>query len=1091
MVKAGEKLGNYEVAEAEDGSAKDLGRGAGGITYLGRHVHLGSQVAIKVLIHRKNLRQKDRDAFLAEARAAASLSHPQIARILDFGESEQRYPYYVMELCEGGSLEDFHHKSGRPDDYTLVQWLFECAAALSYAHRKGILHRDIKPSNLLIARHDDAATVKLIDFGLADIAGQDGTSEQVIGTPHFAAPEQLLGRAKSASDVFSLGASFLWLITGKHLSQGDVNAVINERLESTGYASAIAGVPAPWRPILGRMLETDPAKRQQDGEELFAEVQAAFPHHSGQPIPWNPGADSPSGGSSAGLASQWHDLEECARDSLWVEAREGSREGLGISMTSQRKESGVAHDVLYFTELSAEDAETLIRQGDLVARYASALGLGEVILEKAAGWWSVAWPALPANDALTWVRQGHSSSTAEVLAALEPIAIALDEMEGGGMGGIDLHPSMLIVEQVSPLHFSLPVVLPVIEKGALPGESSGTMRGASGAGLSAHFASCIYQLLSGRTPPPAAFVNVRAYQATPKLTEQSNRFLSSAIAGARSGATCRDVVNGLAYEERIPGATLTASGASRSAAAWRSTSSASSIASRSNPALSQPVMPSASVTQLPVPVPATVSVAAPAPAIIPVRATVAAAPAPELPKESKPALPEKGLPVPPVRKPKTLIIGIAAVLLVAAVAGGLMMMKKSAAGGSGKPSSRSDQADTRKSGDQGNDAPAVTPPSANKNGGLSKTVRVPGDASSLGKALAMCMEKGTIELSDGSYAEAVVLTKSVTLISQGAVVLEQSAAGSSLITVKGPVEIVMKNIQIKDSRPAADGDAASSPPLVLASDGASLRFENCLIEGSSGNGISLADKATATFTGCRIRKNRGFGLAVTSGSKVSTSLSEVRENGLSGISALHAGTKVTLGSGTTVAENGRDGIELGYGAELAGAGAEVNGNRQIGIHVQGGGSSARMEGGTVSRNRKFGARVVDQGKLVFSNVSVENNIEEGITIENGGSAELDACRLVSNGKVGAYLLNGSGSSLKVSDTLFSGHAVAGVAVVGGTGYISGSTFRKNGMAVIFGEEAKGSAKGNKVSPGPLADAVVLENSGAVILEGNTLDDGNE
>jgi hypothetical protein len=436
-----------------------------------------------------------------------------------------------MELCEGGSLEDFQRKSGRPDDYTLVQWLFECAAALSYAHRKGILHRDIKPSNLLIARHDNAATVKLIDFGLADIAGQDGSSEQVIGTPHFAAPEQLLGRAKSASDVFSLGASFLWLITGKHLSQGDVNTVINERLESTGYTSALAKVPAQWRSILGRMLETDPSKRQQDGEELVAEVQATFPNHLGQPIPWDPDADSPWGGGGPIPVSQWQDLGECTWDGLWTKSGEGAREGSGISVIAQRKESGVSHDVLYFTGLPAEDEESLIRQGDLVARCASALGLGEVILEKAADWCSVAWPALPADDALTWVRQGHNSSTAEVLAALEPIAIALDEMESGGLGGIDLHPSMLIVEPGPPLQFSLPVVLPVIETGAQPGESSGTMRGASGAGLSAHFASCIYQILSGRTPPPAAFVNVRAYQATPKLTEQSNRFLSSAIAG--------------------------------------------------------------------------------------------------------------------------------------------------------------------------------------------------------------------------------------------------------------------------------------------------------------------------------------------------------------------------------------------------------------------------------------------------------------------------------------------------------------------------------------------------------------------------------
>jgi hypothetical protein len=448
-------------------------------------------------------------------------------------------------------------------------------------------------------------------------------------------------------------------------------------------------------------------------------------------------------------------------------------------------------------------------------------------------------------------------------------------------------------------------------------------------------------------------------------------------------------------------------------------------------------------------------------------------------------------PIPTGRKSKPLIIGIAAVLVAAAVVGGLTIMKKSGAGGLGKPSSQADQADTRISGSQDNGAPVVTPPSTIKSGGLAETVHVPRDVSSLGEALAMCKENGIIELSDGSYAEAVVLTKSVSIISQGAVILEQSATGSSLITVKGPVKIVMKNIQIKDTRREADGDAGSSPPLVLASDGASLQFENCVIEGSSGNGISLADKASATFTGCRIRKNRGFGLAVTSGSEVNISLSEVRENGLSGISALHAGTKVTLGGGTVVAENGRDGIELGFGAELEATGAEVNGNRQLGIQVEGGESSARMEGGTVSRNRKFGALVTNQGKLVLSKVSVENNIEEGIVIENGGSAELNACRLVSNGKVGAYILGGSGSSLKVSDTLVSGHALAGIAVVGGKGEISGSTLSNNGTAVIFGDGATGRFTGNKVFPGPLADSIVLETDGEVIRNDNTLGGGDE
>lgn len=1072
MAKAGEKLGNYEVADAGDGSAMLLGKGAGGITYLGRHIHLGSKVAIKVLIHRKNLRQKDRDAFLAEARAAASLSHPHIARILDFGESEQGHPYYVMELCEGGSLEEFRDKSGRPDEHTLAQWLFECASALSYAHRKGILHRDIKPSNLLIARHDDTAVVKLIDFGLAGIAGRDGASEQVIGTPHFAAPEQLLGKAESASDVFSLGASFLWLITGRHLSQGDVKAVVSERLESSGYASALAELPEPWKHVLGRMLVTDPVERYRDGEELLAELSAAFPHHSGQPIPWDPGDDLPWTAGETAQASRWQDLGDLGWDQLWEKSEEGAREGIAISLTARRRETGVPHDVLYFTDLSQEDHDALTAQGDLVARCATALGLGEVLLEKSATWCSVAWPALSADDALTWVRQGNNASTAEILAALEPIAIALDEMAACGFDGIDLHPSMLLVEPGPPLTFSLPLVLPIGENRSLPGESSSTMRGASGASLAAHFASCTYQLLSGRTPPPAAFVNVRAYQATPKLAEHSNRFLSMAIAGTRSGTTCRDVVNGLAYEERVPGATVSGTGASRSATTWRPGASAGgSFASRSNPSLSQPVPPEVSAPQPPPAVPVSV----------PERPT----PAPP-PEKAPPATPSQTAPVPPaVRKSKTPLIAAAIALAVSASAGGLFLITKSEPGDPANPQVRTDPPAISASPEPVAETPTVTPTAPAKSGGLAEIVRVPGDAATLSEALAKCSENGTIELSGGSYDESVVLTKSVSIISQETALLEKSTAGSSLVTVKGPVEIVMKNIQIKDTRREVDGGDDSPPPLILASDGATLRFENCLLEGSAGDGISLADKASATFTGSRIRNHRGFGIVVTSGSDVSVSLSEIRENGLSGISALNHATKVTLTGGTSVSDNGRHGVELGFGASLEATGAELNNNGQTGLNLQGGGSSARIEGGTVSGNRKFGATVSDRAKLVVSKTSVENNAEDGVAVESGGSVEVAACRFVSNGKVGAYLVNGTESSLKVSDSSFSGHSDAALAIVGGTGDITASSFSKNGMAVFFGSQARGRVSGNTISPGPPEDSIVLEGSGEVTIENNS------
>ena len=1068
MVKAGEKLGNYELAAAADGSALSLGSGTGGITYLGKHVSLQTQVAVKVLIHRKNLRQKDRDSFLAEARAAASLSHPQIARVLDFGESSQGHPYYVMELCEGGSLEDYRDKSGPPDNHAIVQWLFECSAALAYAHRKGILHRDVKPSNLLIARQDEVALVKLIDFGLADLSGADEDSNQVIGTPHFAAPEQLLGKAVAASDVFSLGASFHWLLTGNHLFRGDVKSVINERLESSGYDHLLESLPPVWKELLGRMLAIDPTVRPQDGDQLFADVAAAFPQHSGVPVAWDAETESAASLATNLTATYWQDVPATIWMQLWEKSGEGSQEGPALSLTATRRATGILHDVLYFPTLSAAETKALERQADLVARASNGLGLGELILERGSDWWSVAWIALPTDDALTWVRQGHNLSIPEIVTALEPIAGALGDLASGGFGEIDIHPSMLIVSGSGPLRFSLPLILPVIDKTAQASDSSGTMRGATGASLAARFASCTYQLLSGRTPPPAAFVNARAYQATPRLSEQANRFLSSAIAGSRSISSCRDVIWGLAQEERIPGATLSSGGATNTAAAWRSSAiparSASATPSQSLPVQSAPREAPPAPTAQPAATPPATHTPSPAAASDPKHAPVAKPP-------SAPATKSK-LP---------LLLGVSAAAILLLAAGGYFFLKSE-----DKPSENPDKTAN---------APVPDPPDIagnrpedppSKTNASSKLVRVPADAATLTEALAKCAENGTIEISGGTYTESLVLKSSVSLVATSPAILSQTSSGSSLITAKGPVEIVLKNIQIRDTRREAQGDATSSAPLVLASDGVKLRFTGCVIEGSMGNGVSLTNKASSTFESCQIRKNRGYGLNVTSGASATLSLCEIRSNGLAGVSALNVNTKVTLDGGTRITENGTNGLEVANGAQLTATGIELNGNEQVGIIIQDGGSSAGFSSSVISGNRKFGAGAIKQAKLSLSDTTVEYNLENGAYVESGATAELKSCKFVENGKIGIYLVNGEESALSIGDTKFTGHSDAGIAVVGGSAEVTDSHFTNNNMAVFFGSGATGRASGNTVFPGPVDNVLVLENAGNVVLENNTV-----
>ncbi len=1051
MVKPNERLGNYEVATSADGSVLVLGSGAGGVTYRGRHIHLGTEVAIKVLIRRKNLLQKDRDAFLSEARSAASLAHPRIARILDFGESGQQHPYYVMELCEGGSLEDLGRKSGPPPAPTCIQWLIESASALAHAHQKGILHRDIKPSNLLVARENHSASIKLIDFGLADHADQADGADHVIGTPHFAAPEQLRGRAEPASDVFSLGATFLWLLTGSHLSQGDVKAVIAERLETSGYQSLLGRLPPPWQTLLGRMLEVDPSRRPRDGGEVLELIRAVFPDHSGEPVAWEQAGDFHSPGSSAPPPTRWLDLPDSPWSAHWIEAGTPLTTESGISVRARRHDAETIYDVLRFENPPPDLIPLLTDQGDLVARHAEQLGLAPVILERGDQWWSVAWPAMGSEDALSWVRKGQTASTAEILAALEPIAAALDGLKSGGLEHLEIHPSMLIVgaptDEAAALKFSFAVPLPVSTSADAAADSASTMRGAMGAGLPARFAACSYQLLSGRTLPPAAFVNARAYQAIPKLTERSNRFLSSAIAGTIDGATCQDVIRGLAHEERIPGASL--SGGSQMLSRGSSTM-------RSALSLGSPAQSSAAI--LPPPVPSAPDSAEPPP-------PPAAAPAPIQGKRSK--------------LPAIIAAGAAALILMAA-AGAWMFLKKPASTATPAPPPQATTPTPT------TPAPAAPPPATST---PSKSlVKVPADAATFADAIQLCDPGGTIEIAGGTYPEAIVITKSVTLASTPAAVFEDRGLGSSLVVVRGPVEVTFRNIQFKNTQPEATTKPEDSPPLVLIADGPRVRFDGCVIEGSPGNGVSLADKAGATFSNCRIRKNRGYGINATSGSTVDVSLSEIQESGRSGISAMNLGSSVTLGNGSTVAENSLNGVEIGNGAELKASGAEINANQKVGLVVEDSGSLATLEASClVSANRIYGIGVRNSGRVVLTDSAVRENTQNGLFAEAGGQAEIRNCHFQSNGTIGIYLVGGSSSSVSISKSIIEGHSDAGAAFVQGIGKVTESRFLNNTMAIFFGDQSSGSATGNAVGPGSVGDLIVTENAGQVELRDNSAD----
>jgi outer membrane protein assembly factor BamB/serine/threonine protein kinase len=199
--RIGQQLGNYRLLNL-------LGRGAFAEVYLGEHIHLGTHAAIKVLDARVD--QDGITAFRAEARTIASLEHPSIVRVLDFGV-DGNTPFLVMEYAPGGTLRTRFPRGTRLPLASVVSYVQQIASALQYAHDRRLVHRDIKPENLLVGRNNE---VLLSDFGIALMAQSSRYlhPQDVAGTIAYMAPEQIQSYPRPASDQYSLGiVVYEWL----------------------------------------------------------------------------------------------------------------------------------------------------------------------------------------------------------------------------------------------------------------------------------------------------------------------------------------------------------------------------------------------------------------------------------------------------------------------------------------------------------------------------------------------------------------------------------------------------------------------------------------------------------------------------------------------------------------------------------------------------------------------------------------------------------------------------------------------------------------------------------------------------------------
>jgi serine/threonine-protein kinase len=275
---------HFEVEVGADGFPAELGAGAMAITYRARDTVLNSTVALKVIDRKVAQNPGAQSRFLREARAAAQIHHPNVARVSHYGEQDGEC-FYVMELVEGETLEAKVRREGPMPLALALEVIEQVARALVVAEACGVVHRDIKPSNIML-ESDPSGTpiVKVIDYGITKVLAPDAQpcAEQTqtgfgfIGTPAFASPEQFGDRQKidTRSDIFSLGATFWYLLTGRVPFLAGSMEEIRARQEKTLPVEELRSLHVPWRVVslIKSMLAPDPKDRPQSARELLAAV---------------------------------------------------------------------------------------------------------------------------------------------------------------------------------------------------------------------------------------------------------------------------------------------------------------------------------------------------------------------------------------------------------------------------------------------------------------------------------------------------------------------------------------------------------------------------------------------------------------------------------------------------------------------------------------------------------------------------------------------------------------------------------------------------------------------------------------------------
>src|SRR5271166_1559403 len=271
-----QRFDHYELVTGEDGKPLELGRGAMGVTYKAFDINLHCSVTLKVISERYLGDESARLRFLREARAAASVRHPNVASVFHLGRTGESY-FYAMEFVEGETLENLIKHSGRLEVKLAMEIATQVAAGLAAVHEQNLVHRDIKPTNIMVSlKEEQSVTAKIIDLGLAKAVNEPGSQTAIsmpggfVGTPDFASPEQFAGvQVDIRSDLYSLGATLWKMLTGQTPFRGTSAELLYQHQHAPLPLDLLEAVPQPVVVLLEALLEKDPGRRFQNPAELL------------------------------------------------------------------------------------------------------------------------------------------------------------------------------------------------------------------------------------------------------------------------------------------------------------------------------------------------------------------------------------------------------------------------------------------------------------------------------------------------------------------------------------------------------------------------------------------------------------------------------------------------------------------------------------------------------------------------------------------------------------------------------------------------------------------------------------------------------